>query len=99
HHAIVMNVIFLLKARIRRSNESKAGVVLRITHDNHHVLSSSPAPLQSLADEFRSDALPLKLPHYSHRSQSDAAEGGRCIGNGDAGEENVANHYASRDGD
>src|SRR5437867_6764431 len=51
-HKFVMNAIFILEAEVRRSHESEAGVVGRITQDNHRVISGLPAPLQPLADQF-----------------------------------------------
>src|SRR3989449_4352963 len=86
-----MSIVFILEAEVRRSDETKAGIVGGVTQDNHRVISRLPAHGQSFADN-RADALPLKLRQHGHGSQSDAAEGGGCVGDCHAREEDMTDH-------
>src|SRR5438093_13058025 len=94
-----MSAVLILQAKVRRSHESKTGVVGRITQNNHHIIASLLTSLQSLTNQLRAHAQPLKLRQYGHGSQYDTVERGGSIVDGHAGEEDMNDHAVVAYGD
>ncbi len=47
-----MDAVLILWTKVRRSLESKAGIVGRITQDNNSFIASLPAPLDAFESIF-----------------------------------------------